>query len=595
MSQKPRAPSNASGPPVKRARRGTKRSRAGCLTCKLRKVKCDEQKPDCSRCTIFGIKCDGYEQPKPRATIPMHIMRPQASTSKLLPAPSSVMKFENEMEQKHFQSFHLELVAELAGAFDNRFWNRLVMQGCQDEPFILKTVTALSALSTAKKLSQTGTHGQTISSTLSASHMEFAFLEYQKALQLMAVTLTDQPSPRKALMMCLLVCCFEGMAGNSLAAITHAKSGQKLLDEWMASHPYSRSVGEGIKSPANHLIEDEMIQAAAFFDLQIVGFFDTRARREHSIRKHEGAESLQRMPASFKTIDEARVYWQLIMKRIRHFVAEGVESIYQFPLRNDNLECPREPGVEYFSSGDCPTYVPTVPENVLQFQDEQRRYGQEIVSWRTSFRELYRRTRLDLDKRAIAAAQTLLIQSKIYQIVLAGITDTDNMSFDNYTSDFKDILSLCREVIQTKKDLEAGQFGFEMGIIPALHTTAKWCRDKKLRREAISLMQWYASKEGYWDSVMLAQLNTVLMEVEERGIEGDYIPEHARIRMVGFKANHAGGVVQIHYVAGSPRTGQRRCEIEYAWKLPGPWPPATRPVSNSLALRASNGDPDDNQ
>ncbi|KAG4438187.1 hypothetical protein IFR05_006311 [Cadophora sp. M221] len=592
MSPTPRPQSNASEPPVKRARRGTKRSRAGCLTCK--KVKCDEEKPECTRCKTFGIKCDGYEMPKPRATAPVHILRPQTSTSKLLPAPSSIMKFENETEQRHFQSFQLELVAELAGAFDNRFWNRLVMQGCQDEPFILKTVTALSALSTAKKLSQTGKLGQTISSTLSASHMEFAFMEYEKALHLMAVTLKDQPSPRKALMMCLLVCCFEGMAGNTLAAITHAKSGQKLLDEWMASHPHSRSLGQGIKSPANHLIEDEVIQAAAFFDLQIVGFFDTRGREEHSIRKNEGAESLQRMPASFKTIDEARVYWQLILKRIRHFVAEGVESIYQFPLRDGTSDSPREPGVEYFSCGDCPTYGPTIPENFLQFQEEQRRYSQDIVSWRSSFRELYRRTRLGLDKRAIAAAQTLLIQAKNYHIVLAGMTDTDNMLFDNYHAEFKDILSLCREVIQAKKDIEAGQFGFEMGIIPALHTTAKWCRDKKIRREAIYLMQWYASREGYWDSATMAQLNTILMEVEERGMEGDYVPEHARIRMVGFKANHADAIVQIHYVTGSPRTGQRRCEIEYAWKLPGPWPPAARPVSNSLALMAWNSDSDDN-
>ncbi|KAH7336701.1 hypothetical protein BKA65DRAFT_38455 [Rhexocercosporidium sp. MPI-PUGE-AT-0058] len=306
MSPSSRAKSSISETPVKRARRGTKRSRAGCLTCKFRKVKCDEEKPQCTRCRTFGIKCDGYERPKSKASFPIHPLRPQTAALELLPAPSSTSKFESEMEQRYFRSFQLELVAELAGAFDNRFWNCLVMQGCQDEPFILKAVTALSALSTAKKVSQTVMHGQTMSTTLAASHMEFAFMEYEQALHLMAVTLKDSPSPRKALMMCLLVCCFECMAGNTLAAANHARSGQKLLDEWMAGHPNSGCVGEGIKLPANDIIEAEVIQAAAFFELQIRKSFDARVREEHSVRKHEGGESLQHISALFRTIHEAR-------------------------------------------------------------------------------------------------------------------------------------------------------------------------------------------------------------------------------------------------------------------------------------------------
>ncbi|PVH77584.1 hypothetical protein DL98DRAFT_463570 [Cadophora sp. DSE1049] len=545
----PKRLTDSSEPRVKRARKGTKRSRAGCLTCKFRKVKCDEIKPECTRCKSFGIKCDGYEQPKPKAALPNHRVRLPASASRLLPAPSSTMKFESEMEQRHFQFFQTDLVAELAGAFDNRFWHRLIMQGCHDEPFIMKTVTALSALSTAKKLTQIVSHGPTICSAMAASHLEFAFVEYDKALHLMTVTLEDQPSPRKALMMCLLICCFEGMAGNTLAAIDHAKSGQKLLDQWMAGHPYSGSAGEGIKSPASHIVEDEVIQAAAFFELQIVGFFDTREKEEHSIRKLEGTES------------------------------------------GDAPDL----GVEYFSCGDCPNFGPTIAEDAMEFREEQSQYCHEIVAWRSSFREIYRRTRLSQDRRAIAAAQTLLVQARSYSILLAAMTDTDNMSFDNHLSQFKDILSLCREVIQTKKDLSTGQFCFEMGIIPALHTTAKWCRDRKVRREAISLMQWYDSREGYWDCATMAKLNTILMELEEQGIEGDFVPEHARIRMVGFKANHPDSLVNIHYVLGSLRTGQKRCELEYAWKLPGPWPSSSLTVSNSFALMKWSSDSEDSQ
>ncbi|KAJ5175443.1 uncharacterized protein N7482_001320 [Penicillium canariense] len=39
------------------SRRAHRKSRAGCLTCKKRRVKCDESKPDCSRCQKRGLDC----------------------------------------------------------------------------------------------------------------------------------------------------------------------------------------------------------------------------------------------------------------------------------------------------------------------------------------------------------------------------------------------------------------------------------------------------------------------------------------------------------------------------------------------------------
>lgn len=39
------------------ARRPHKKSRAGCITCKKRRVKCDESKPSCTRCQRYGALC----------------------------------------------------------------------------------------------------------------------------------------------------------------------------------------------------------------------------------------------------------------------------------------------------------------------------------------------------------------------------------------------------------------------------------------------------------------------------------------------------------------------------------------------------------
>jgi hypothetical protein len=54
-------------PSIREVWRKTRHSkvRTGCSTCKQRKVKCDETRPECLRCTKAGKLCGGYEEPKP--------------------------------------------------------------------------------------------------------------------------------------------------------------------------------------------------------------------------------------------------------------------------------------------------------------------------------------------------------------------------------------------------------------------------------------------------------------------------------------------------------------------------------------------------
>ena len=40
-----------------RQRRAHKKSRRGCSSCKLRRVKCDEKRPACHKCRDFGVAC----------------------------------------------------------------------------------------------------------------------------------------------------------------------------------------------------------------------------------------------------------------------------------------------------------------------------------------------------------------------------------------------------------------------------------------------------------------------------------------------------------------------------------------------------------
>lgn len=64
-----------------------RRARTGCLTCRARRVKCDEQVPECRRCIAANVACAGYEQQRVVVPVkPQDRVRRQGQTTSSLPA-----------------------------------------------------------------------------------------------------------------------------------------------------------------------------------------------------------------------------------------------------------------------------------------------------------------------------------------------------------------------------------------------------------------------------------------------------------------------------------------------------------------------------
>lgn len=62
-------------------------------------------------------------------------------------------------------------------------------------------------------------------------------------------------------------------------------------------------------------------------------------------------------------------------------------------------------------------------------------------------------------------------------------------------------------------------FALDLGIIPPLFVVATKCRDRRLRREAISLLTSSHRREGMWDSRLCAGVGSWIMNVEEEGLD----------------------------------------------------------------------------
>ncbi|RDW74905.1 hypothetical protein BP6252_06047 [Coleophoma cylindrospora] len=56
----PTSSPHAGGAKLKTQRMPMTKTKTGCMTCKIRRVKCDEGKPACKKCVSTGRVCDGY-------------------------------------------------------------------------------------------------------------------------------------------------------------------------------------------------------------------------------------------------------------------------------------------------------------------------------------------------------------------------------------------------------------------------------------------------------------------------------------------------------------------------------------------------------
>ena len=114
-----------------------------------------------------------------------------------------------------------------------------------------KVVSALSAMSTSRKLSLKVDLDPAHRSIIAQQTM-FALKQYQKALKEMRVSLQMEGDSRKALMACLLVCCFESLSGSTASAHAHAVSDRSCLSNGLPNIPMQNSMK--LESPPRQAI-----------------------------------------------------------------------------------------------------------------------------------------------------------------------------------------------------------------------------------------------------------------------------------------------------------------------------------------------------
>ncbi|TQS32279.1 hypothetical protein Golomagni_07411, partial [Golovinomyces magnicellulatus] len=309
---------------------------AGCLTCRIRKVKCDQAQPCCQKCVSTGRWCDGYSSlpftrsdlqaaSKKAARYTRHPrLRAQVADASLISTLLGDVSFENTLEKRYFQFFRSCTIANtaltvshlqygsvqdedvLTNQVDSPFWDRIVLQTFHVEPAIKHAVLAIGAI-----------HNHMIASgdaSIARQHLLYAERHYviglREARRLIATVSTSQTS--RVLIVCILFILWESMRGNYAASKSHMDSGRALLSKFCAQSKDSVV----LQSNLNHVM-----QIFARVDISAMTFSDTSAPYQYSLEGLFAAKPKMLLDP-FESVQQASV---VLMDLIRWLLVLGNE------------------------------------------------------------------------------------------------------------------------------------------------------------------------------------------------------------------------------------------------------------------------------
>lgn len=208
------------------------RSRSGCITCKERKLKCDETWPVCQRCLTASRPCrrDIPASSNTRADLDRITFYTSSAANSSLSKALSPHPDTTWSEQRAVAFFHQRTAYHISGCNNSAHrWYEYLLAIGEAEPAIKHAVIALGSLHEEfESVSSPPYSTYTPLRTLPESHL--AVQQYDKALSLIAIASPWQ-NKDTPLIACLLFAAFDSLRGRPEPALFHRCSGLRILAE----------------------------------------------------------------------------------------------------------------------------------------------------------------------------------------------------------------------------------------------------------------------------------------------------------------------------------------------------------------------------
>ncbi|KAJ5116933.1 hypothetical protein N7456_001281 [Penicillium angulare] len=491
------------------------KSRLGCKTCKIRRVKCDLARPSCSRCLSTGRTCDGY--PEKLDTVPSKrlykTIAPRADKCNSSYRFTTISADGSELRcSQHYESISPNLgafmILPMAGSahteamcFFNdvsikhlneyrpcQLWRKTLMIFAQTVPAVRHAAIALAMIHRTYLDHSTGEFTPDLCFSKYQPLDKAPLHHYNRAIQLLLELDGGKSAEITAvtLLVCYLFTCFDHLVGDDAQAFKHLRGGLALsrnIDSATFNNntdKYEQSSGfHAIICQATHQIRRLDMQAGMFLvDWSPTDIQDTFMT------------ALAPCDSTFQSLDQAADHLQILLTQV-------------MKLRSTEQQLA--------PTGTIPPLPPSLADATLN----------NLNSWSSHFESfLDRYTPPELTFGINSLVSLLRLQHTVAYIILCGGGTSQEMSYDNFMPQFKQCIAFATEVAAAHEKYSGSTrltFTPEIGFIPVLYIIGAKCRDPNLRREALSLLRRQIIREASWDSISTAKVLERIIEIEEDG------------------------------------------------------------------------------
>ena len=507
---------------------------------RIRRVKCDETKPYCRKCTATGRQCEGpvvrqfriiQDQPVSRSTTP----KPQLEVSLLAPQHS-------EDGRRAFHYFTHCAAPLFAGVVDASFWEDLVPRLAQTYDFVWETVACLSSLfEHVPYTSLTTTYDSAgLPKVLNREHRE-ALRFYNKAISnVRQLVERHQIDDSIIALSCILFASVEFQQ-------KHVKTGADLVKR--CSNILTDNLTT-LRTRQNSSASQAVHQVLAPFVLRKAILIATLGNTLPP--QSDGGNMLTAVLSRFPTLNEARVELHRLANR----------------------------SYELIRVADFVSHVKAEDPGKNLFVSQRQSLLDKLMKWKASFTAAI---------RGMPQAETnwirsyLLMYWSVCYTSLATCISPSQTVFDNYMDQFAEIVEHATVYLNHSARFPKVQLvsSFDPGVIPALYFCATKCRDSKLRRKALRLLRQAPRQEELWAFVAPERVvaKVISMEEDEAQISspetypGSHCaglpPEKRRYAHVSVLSRQAPGGIQRQALEMSRfefrPDGSRRLINDYTW------------------------------
>ena len=503
-------------------RKGPK-TRKACLTCRQRRVKCDEERPHCQRRIKAGRSCEGYQM----LLIDGATGVANGNGAFLLLNSSTSLLSAFAATHDEWQAYRLyaqRMSSTLGGPFDTDLWQDLMIRISYDDAAVRNGIFTLGNLFRHRMDGNTG-HLSVCWCTRCVQALKC----YNRAIASFASRLASVEDPVSgdiALASCALFICIEYYRQNDRNAIALINKGCGILSENLQHRIELRT--RDINPWLRNLFARLRVLSASFGRL-----VDQPLTPQYTV-----SNPLQE-PFAIQ-VDIARNSLYDIMTaalRLRRYSAESLIPI-------------------------LPWITSSVP---LEYLSQER---DEILSrlriWNEHFMPLQERLKSNQAESSVPSLVLYchFLQTRIY---VETSLELSQDCYDKYISDFQwiaDAVELCQRQSSTSDNLT--DFSFESCFLSTLYLCALKCREPRTRRQLIELMHLSREKEGPWHRAESITVASRVIELEEG--HGDFIPiGNADVRTPFRGRNLFHDVLcRVNYVTA----GKTKVDIMYILHLP---------------------------